>query len=279
MAITDEQMRDCILDALSQHVITFDRPSEMTVSWAEMRRRTQDAAIVRGLLDGARTAFDPEENRRFEGALWILFQDGTLAPTFRAQRYGKKGWEEGEFKLTARGMRGFGSAPPPTRDVESFLASLRPACLGMARCETITAYGDQAVRAAKADLHLAAAVMTALALEAALLELRDAYVGGHPLRDGASAPRVGLAAIAGWLAATLEADPEVQGAIADAPELQEGFGPVRAGAGAIASACHAEGTAPPTPTGPEVDAGLMTLIRCVERTNALVRLLRVPAGS
>src|SRR5688500_2338361 len=106
MPIDYDQMRDCILDALSQHVLAYDRPADMTVSWAVLRRRTQESAIVRGLLGGQQPAFEPAEHKLFDNALWALFSDGILAPLFKSQRYGGKGWEEGEFKLTARGMRG-----------------------------------------------------------------------------------------------------------------------------------------------------------------------------
>lgn len=275
MPMNEAQMRDCIFDALSQHLLNYERPAEMVITWVAMKRRTQDAAIVRGLLDGSRVAFEEAEDKVFGEALWALFSEGTLAPVFKAQRYGGKGsWQEGEFKLTSRGMRGF-QASVPKRDVEAYLAAVRRACAGMHSHDAVLAYAEQAVRAARGELLLAAATMTALALEAALAELADALApaGERP------APHAGPLALAAWLDAALAANADYERAIAATPELADGLAPVLAGARAIAPTRDPAGQLlAGAPSGDEVDAGLAALTGCLERIHALLPLRQARAA-
>ncbi len=276
MPMTEAQMRDCILDALSTQLEIYDRPSEMVISWAAMKRSTQNSAIVRGLLDGARSTFEAAEDKVFGEALWALFAEGILAPVFKSQRYGGKGsWEEGEFKLTSRGMRGFQAAGAPKRDVEAYLGAVRQACTGMRSREVVLAYAEQAVRAARGGLHLAAATMTGLALEAALRELAEACAGV----DGESpVPHAGPLVLTAWLDAALQADPVVRRAIDAAPELADGLAPIVAGARAVAATRDPVGhLLARAPTGDEVDAGLLALTGCLERANALLQLFHARA--
>ena len=263
MPIDYAQMRDCVLDALSEHVLTLDRPAEMVVTWADMKRRTQNAAIVNGMLDGAAVAFDEGEGKLFEQALWALFSEGILAPVFKAQRYGKKGWEEGEFKLTARGMRGFQASGPPTRDVDAFLKSLRQAGLGLAGLDLVLAHAEQAVRAVRADLHLAAALATGAALEVALAELVDAVA--RP-----TGPVAGVPALMACLEAALGPTPAAAEALNSLGAAAEGLPAVRDQAGRLVAIA---------PTAQEVDAGLAALPGCLERACALLRLAHLGAAS
>lgn len=256
MPITYAQMRDCVLDALSELVLALDRPGEMVVSWADMKRRTQNSAIVQGLLDGARTAFEEAESKLFEQALWALFSEGILAPVFKSQRYGKKGWEEGEFKLTTRGLRGFQVAGPPTRDVDAFLRTLRQAGAGLACLDAVAAYAEQAARAARGDLLLAAALSTDAALEAALAELAATVEGGPPKPAGARA-------LVGWLEGTLGGQPAAAEALASLVSAADGLPPTRDAEGRPMAAA---------PSAQEIDAGLAALPGCLERTAALLRL-------
>lgn len=257
MPMTEAQMRDCLLDALSEVMFTSERPAEMTITWFAMRRRTQDAAIMRGFLDGGRVAFEEAEDKVFGSALWALFGEGTLAPVFKAQRYGRKtAWEEGEFKLTSRGMRGMQAAPAPKRDAEAYVAVVRQAAAGLAGQVEVVAYADQAVRAARGELLLAAAVMAGLALEAALAELARARAGAD------AAPTGDLRALAAWLDAALASDPA-------ATDLG-GLGPIAAGAGALASMREAASREGGAPTAHEVDAALGLLPACLERAAALL---------
>ena len=276
MPIDYAQMRDCILDALTDQVLSLERPSEMVVTWAAMKSRTQQSAIVHGLLDGAQTAFHEADDKLFGQALWVLFQEGILAPVFKHQRYGGKGWEEGEFKLTARGLRGFQTTVAPKQDVEGYLLAIRQAAQGLRSHAVVAAFADQAVRAARADLWLAAAEMTSLALEAALADLAEAWLAGVPAALP-PAPRVGLPGLLAWLEAALAGSEAPHSPLAS-PEARDGLARILASAGAIASPRGPDGQLTASaPSAQEIDAGLAALPGCLAHTSALVRRCHVQA--
>lgn len=276
MPIDYDQMRDCLLDALSQHVLSLDTRGEVIISGTLLKARTQDSVIVRGLLEGGATAFGPAEAKLFEQALWTLFSEGTLAPLFKAQRYGRGGWEEGEFKLTARGMRGFRAGASPRTDMESYLTSLRFACAGLTRTDSILIYAEQAARAVRGELMLAAAVMAGLALEVAVSELVAAYAAGTP-EHGEPPGGADLQGRVVWLEQAMQQDTAVARALASSPEVSDGLGPLVIGASVIGAAHRSDGVPVSVPTNQAVEAAMAALPGCIERAGLLVRLFRVAA--
>lgn len=275
MPIDYDQMRDCLLDALSQHVMSLDRPHEMVVTCGDMKRRTLNSVLMRGLFGDARLAFEDGEHKIFEQALWDMFSEGTLAPVFKSQRYGgQKAWEEGEFKLTARGLRGFQTTLAPTRDVEGYLDTVAKAVSGLAAHVQILAFTEQAVRAARADLAIAASAMMALALEAALMELAAGWLKAG-LVHAAAAPGSPRAQVA-WLARTIAASPAATAALTSATAPADGLGPLSQAAEAIAATRDEAGLpCRCAATSADLESALQLLPAALERTTQLVRLAAV----
>ncbi len=278
MPIDYDQMRDCLLDALSQHVMSLERPQEMVITCGDMKRRTLNSVLMRGLFTEARTDFVDGEHKVFEQALWDMFSEGTLAPVFKSQRYGgAKSWEEGEFKLTARGLRGFRTSVSPMRDIDSYLESIGKAVTGLAAHVQIVAFTEQAVRAARAELAIAASAMMALALEAALLEVSAGWRAAGFAAEAAlpGSPKAQLA----WLTRAIATSPAAMAAMTGPAAPEGGLGPLVTAIEAV-SPTRDEAGAPCrcAATPADLEAALQLLPAALERCTQLVRLAAVAAS-